>query len=32
MDHSDEMPDIEARNRAIYEESAENRVVPDDAD
>lgn len=30
--HPDEMRDIEARNRAIYEEVAENRVVPDDAD
>jgi uncharacterized protein (DUF433 family) len=28
----DEMRDIEARNRALYEETAENRVVPDDAD
>jgi uncharacterized protein (DUF433 family) len=28
----DEMRDIEARNRAIYDETAENRVVPDDAE
>lgn len=28
----DEMRDIEARNQALYEENAANRVVPDDSD
>ena len=27
----DEMRDIEARNQALYEESAANRAVPDDS-